>query len=90
MRSLDMVCNVCSTFPGHQLWCHKSGSEDKQNEPLLGLATTRELLTELRSRGEVEHIAYGSMFGELMAQAANALLEDLPEPLLNYSTVEGR
>jgi hypothetical protein len=55
------------------------------NEPNLELATTRELLEELRARGET----VGDFPGERLASRADGLLRYLPDALLDYRTVEG-
>jgi len=59
-------------------------SEDKSN---LGLATTREMLTELKVRGEVENYYEGE--GTAMAIGAGNLLDSLPGSMLDYRTVDG-
>lgn len=56
------------------------------NQPLLGLATTRELLTEIAVRGEMDH-GYG-ILGAEMAIGARNLLEQLPGSMLDYRTVD--
>ena len=60
-------------------------------EPLLGLATTRQLLEEIQARGEVS--ATIGEYPELandMAMGAARLLDDLPGSMLNYRTVDER
>lgn len=54
-----------------------------KDEPLLGLATTRQLLREIKARGEVR----GGSFGRRMSIGASNLLMELPEDVLNYKTV---
>jgi hypothetical protein len=54
------------------------------DEPLLGLATTRELLTELHARGEVS----GDSEGRALASFAQVMLEDLSAGTLDYRTVD--
>lgn len=57
----------------------------------LGLATTAEMLEELKVRGMMESYSLeypGS--GRKLEAFASVLLEVLPEGILNYSTVEGR
>lgn len=56
--------------------------------PVLGAATTRQLIEEIRARGETATIGIGNVLGEAMAGAASALLQDLPENALNYRTVD--
>ena len=55
--------------------------------PRLGWATTRELLEEIKARGELEP-AYVIIGGDMATGAAN-LLEQLPGSMLDYSTVKG-
>lgn len=62
-----------------------------QNQPLLGLATTRDLLTELAARGRVSrtdpnhvHLHSGALELE---ERATQLLRALPGSLLDYRTV---
>lgn len=57
------------------------------DEPLLGLATTRELLLEIKARGETEH--YYEEEGTNMALGALNLLDTLPGSMLAYRTVDG-
>lgn len=54
------------------------------NEPLLGLATTRELLEELKVRGE----RYWDEEGSQLHYYAVKALEDVPEEDLNYATAK--
>lgn len=55
-------------------------------EPLLGLATTRELLAELEVRMRVtQNSTGGRKLGDLCAEA----LENLSPGVLNYRTVDG-
>lgn len=57
--------------------------------PYLGLATTRELLEELKARGEVSATIgdYPEEMGDMAIGAAN-LLEKLPGSMLDYRTVD--
>lgn len=55
-------------------------------QPNLGLATTRELLEEIRVRGEVEPVFI--KYGNIMSDAACSLVESLPRSVLNYRTVD--
>jgi hypothetical protein len=57
------------------------------DEPLLGLATTRQLLEELEARGECEHVH--PMDGRNLAIIAKGQLENLPVTMLDYRTVGG-
>jgi hypothetical protein len=54
--------------------------------PLLGLATTRELLLEIKARGEVE--PRYRQEGDDMAIGAANLLAMLPGSMLDYRTVD--
>lgn len=56
------------------------------DQPLLGLATTRELLLELKVRGETEP-RYREE-GDSMAIGAANLLDVLPGAMLDYRTVD--
>lgn len=58
------------------------------NEPLLGLATTRELLEELEVRGRTD--SPGSDEGAWLHYYAVKALEDVPDEALNYATAEKR
>jgi len=55
-------------------------------QPLLGLATTRELLQEIKARGETEP-RYEIEGSEMAIGAAN-LLDQLPGSMLDYRTVD--
>lgn len=59
------------------------------DEPRLGLATTRELLEELKARGEVS-ATIGEYPDEMggMAIGAATLLDNLPGSMLDYRTVD--
>jgi hypothetical protein len=54
--------------------------------PLLGLATTRQLLEEIKARGECEH--YYRDLGDEMAIGAANLIDRLPGSMLSYRTVD--
>lgn len=56
-------------------------------EPNLGLATTRELLDEIRARGETTEDYYRTL-GDEMAIGARNLMEALPGSMLNYRAVD--
>lgn len=56
------------------------------DEPLLGLATTRQLLQEIRVRGEIEHRYQDE--GNMLAIGAANLLDILPGSMLDYRTVD--
>lgn len=62
------------------------------NEALLGLATTRELLVELKARSEVGLHGTGPSCEEERKTAAlcDVMLDRIPEELLNYATAEKR
>jgi hypothetical protein len=53
----------------------------------LGLATTRELLEEIKARGETE--PHYEEMGVGMAIGAANLIEQLPGSMLEYRTVDG-
>ena len=59
------------------------------DEPLLGLATTRQLLEEIKARGEVSATIgeYPEEMGA-MAIGAGRLLDELPGSMLDYRTVD--
>jgi hypothetical protein len=57
------------------------------DEPLLGLATTRQLLEEIKARGETE--PHYRDLGDSMAIGAANLIDDLPGSMLDYRTVDG-
>lgn len=58
----------------------------ERNEPLLGLATTREMLVEIKARGETED--YYCDLGNEMAIGAANLMANLPGSMLDYRTTE--
>lgn len=62
------------------------------NEALLGLATTREMLAELKSRGEVGLEGTGPTCEEerKLGAICEVMLREIPEEVLNYATVEKR
>ena len=58
--------------------------------PQLGLASTRQLLEEIKARGEMEHYnnsGYGQLGADMASGAAN-LIEMLPGSMLEYRTVD--
>lgn len=59
--------------------------------PKLGLATTRELLEEIKTRGEMASYSPGGGYPEErdMAIGASVLLASLPGSVLDYRTVDG-
>jgi hypothetical protein len=57
-----------------------------QDKPLLGLATTRELLQEIRARGETE--SRYEEEGNMLAIGAASILDRLPGSMLDYRTVD--
>jgi len=58
--------------------------------PMLGYATTRELLIEIEARGEVEATqGYYTEEPASMALGARHLLDTLPGSMLDYRTVDG-
>lgn len=62
------------------------------HEPSLGLATTEQLLKEIRARGDVDSLTLedeeGKRNGVTMAGAAQRLLDTLPPQTLSYKTVD--
>lgn len=60
-----------------------------QHKPNLGLATTRELLLEIKARGEVAAAIdeYPIEMGDMAIGAAN-LLTSLPGSMLDYRTTD--
>lgn len=67
-------------------------SDDPKLEPMLGLATTRELLVELKSRMETsrEQI-FRNVFSdhtEELHEAVRKALNSLPNAILSYRTVD--
>lgn len=55
-------------------------------EPHLGLATTRELLDEIRARGETE--TYYTELGNDIATGVKELMDRMPGSMLEYRTVD--
>jgi len=66
-------------------WGDEAGDGDVLELPLLGLATTRQLLDEIAARGRTE-VHYRTE-GDAMAIGAANLIEMLPGSMLDYSTV---
>jgi hypothetical protein len=62
----------------------------ESDQPLLGLATTRQLLEELQARGDVDSVVHQMLGSAYMTSIAKKLLHTLPEELLDYRTVDGR
>lgn len=60
------------------------------NEPLLGLATTRELMEELKSRSEVGLEGTGPSCDEerKIGAICEVMLHEVPDDVLNYSTAK--
>lgn len=60
------------------------------NEPLLGLATTREMLVELKSRGEIGLEGTGPTCEEerKLGAICEVMLREIPEEVLNYTTAK--
>lgn len=65
-----LACTICDAVQG----------------PFLGMATTRELLEEIRARGETEP-RYREE-GDAMAIGAANLIDVLPGSMLDYRTVD--
>jgi hypothetical protein len=63
-------------------------------EPHLGLASTREILEELRARGDVALIAYPqtdlAADGAVLSGVASAALKAVGEETLAYRTVDSQ
>lgn len=57
------------------------------SEPSLGLATTQQMLAELRARGQAE--MYYEELGAELAMGAQNLIEKMPGSMLEYRTVDG-
>lgn len=57
-------------------------------EAQLGLATTRELLEEVKARGETTKFSYPAMGrkGDALANVARFILAGLPAEILDYKT----
>lgn len=83
-------------------WCHAEVSQVIPDDPQLGLATTRELLEELKARGLLaqateEMEGRGNVTGtsgeftaaRVLEVEARGLLRYLPESILGYRTVDG-
>jgi hypothetical protein len=61
----------------------------QREKPLLGLATTRQLLTEIKARGEVEAtVGRYETEGSEMAIGAASLMDKLPGSMLSYRTAD--
>jgi O-acetyl-ADP-ribose deacetylase (regulator of RNase III) len=54
----------------------------------LGLATTREILSELEARGELEYLAAPSLGAGVLNVSAKFLLDILHDDILDYRTVD--
>lgn len=76
---LDAVAHALTVAARTSAWGPIDG-------PYLGLATTRELLEELKARGETED-RYREE-GDAVAIGAANLLDTLPGSMLEYRTVE--
>ena len=57
-------------------------------EANLGLASTRELLEEVRARGQTE--PYDTVLGESLAATADQIIKTLPGSMLTYRTTGAR
>jgi hypothetical protein len=55
-------------------------------QAMLGLATTRDLLLELKARGETEQ--YYEALGHELAIGAQSMIDNMPGSMLDYRTVE--
>lgn len=73
-------------LPPHLLEVQFPDGDPPEKEPKLGLATTRELLEEIKTRGEMA--AYGYPEERDMAMGAANLLDQLPGSVLDYRTVD--
>jgi hypothetical protein len=70
---------------------HQAEVAAVNDQALLGLATTQQLLRELSVRGEVSALVETDPQPALWLQAAaEGMLQILPEHLLNYRTVDER
>lgn len=84
------VANAFLELIGRDAQTVSSGWGRKEEEsPWLGFATTRELLQELKARGEVSAFVgeYPETMGD-MAIGAAKLLDGLPGSMLDYRTVD--
>lgn len=64
---------------------------DHRDMPLLGLATTQEILEELHARGDVEEkVGDDRNAGGFLRKHAETLLAELPPAMRAYRTVDGR
>jgi len=52
--------------------------------PNLGCATTRELLQEIKARGEISYAGDRPEDGTKMIMVAEVLLDELPQSILDY------
>ena len=89
-KKCDHICQLDDGHTGRGE-VHQYGFElpsPRQHQAWLGLATTRELLTEIKARGEVSHTIgeYPEEMGSMAIGAAN-LLDTLPGSMLDYRTV---
>ena len=95
----DICCHKCGQRVSKRCWnCGTPRGEGPcpsvkpcpdgcgHDQPLLGLATTRQLLEELRARGEV---TAPLVYGYHMKLTASAMLDSLPASVLDYRTVDG-
>lgn len=71
------TCDICATWPGHQKWCPRAEGD----KPLLGLATTRELLEEIIARAEVDKLQWAEGL-------CRTILFEASEDFLSYRTVD--
>lgn len=78
------------SFAAHQVDAFRAMGLLRSEEPLLGLATTRQLLEELKTRGEISALATFEPYRpayERLAEQTSILIEGLPSNVLDYQTV---
>lgn len=88
IEDVDTECKHCGG--SGCVACDSRILQNMKDKPNLGLATTRELLNEIKARGEVSATIgeYPEEMGAMASGAAN-LLESLPGSMLEYKTVGG-
>jgi hypothetical protein len=89
MRHDDIVAlsGVTNELTGERIPPIIGTAEELGLRPNLGLATTRELLKEIKARGEA---LVGNEDGRIMARDMSALLSLMPKDILNYRAVDSQ
>jgi hypothetical protein len=86
-EAADAIEFLFGEIDAHSELCPLMNREGTMSaEPLLGCATTRQLLEEVKARGEVEP-RYREE-GDALAIGAANLLDALPGSMLDYRTVD--